>query len=181
VTKIYLLGQWAFWLQQLITVNIKERRKDHWQMVAHHLVTILLIYTSYMLHLNRVVNVILILTDGPGIVPKGCYQGSQDALIGPTPLPKHGWVHVFQPFWNPSGRICYNETFRWVLMDAFGFLQLLMAIWFVLIVRVAIRVLKGLGADDIRSDDEGEEDAELEGAAEIKGNQKDVYMHYKQP
>jgi acyl-CoA-dependent ceramide synthase len=66
-------------------------------------------------------------------------------------------------------------------MAALGFLQLLMAIWFVLIVRVAIRVLKGLGADDIRSDDEGEEDAELEGAAEIKGNQKDVYMHYKQP
>ncbi|KAL3491420.1 TLC domain-containing protein [Aspergillus germanicus] len=230
-TKFYILGQWAFWLQQLIIVNIEERRRDHWQMVAHHLVTILLIYTSYMLHLTRAANVMLVLmdvvdiffplakclkyagfstlcdimfgifmlswflarhvlyliifwsawTDGPGIVPKGCYQGSQDALIGPTPLPKHGWVHIFEPFWNPSGRICYNETFRWVLMAALGFLQLLMAIWFVLIVRVAIRVLKGLGADDIRSDDESEEDAELEGAAETEDNHKDVDMHRKQP
>jgi hypothetical protein len=61
--KFYILGQWAFWLQQLIIVNIEERRKDHLQMVAHHLVTILLIYTSYTLHLTRVANVILVLMD----------------------------------------------------------------------------------------------------------------------
>jgi acyl-CoA-dependent ceramide synthase len=63
VTKFYILGQWAFWLQQLIIVNIEEHRKDHWQMVAHHLVTILLIYTSYMLHLTQAANVILVLMD----------------------------------------------------------------------------------------------------------------------
>ncbi|KAJ0415008.1 TLC domain-containing protein [Aspergillus carlsbadensis] len=59
----HILGQWAFWLQQLIVVNIEERRKDHWQMVAHHLVTILLVYTSYMLHFTRVANLILTLMD----------------------------------------------------------------------------------------------------------------------
>lgn len=55
--------QWAFWLQQIIVINIEDRRKDHWQMLAHHLVTILLIHTSYSLHLTRVANLVLVLMD----------------------------------------------------------------------------------------------------------------------
>lgn len=63
ITKTYILGQCAFWLQQVIVINIEERRKDHWQMLAHHVVTILLIYTSYTLHLTTVANLVLVLMD----------------------------------------------------------------------------------------------------------------------
>jgi acyl-CoA-dependent ceramide synthase len=61
--KGYMLGQLSFWVQQLLVINIEERRKDHWQMLAHHLVTIGLIYSSYRYHHTRVGNVILVLMD----------------------------------------------------------------------------------------------------------------------
>jgi acyl-CoA-dependent ceramide synthase len=41
-------------------------------------------------------------------------------------------------------------------------LQVITAIWFVAIVRVAVKVCRGGSAEDIRSDDEGEEEEEAE-------------------
>ncbi|KAF5664824.1 sphingosine n-acyltransferase lag1 [Fusarium heterosporum] len=61
--KVYMLAQLAFWLQQLIVVNIEKRRKDYWQMISHHIVTIALVYCSYRYGLTRVGNVVLILMD----------------------------------------------------------------------------------------------------------------------
>ncbi|RFN54946.1 sphingosine n-acyltransferase lag1 [Fusarium flagelliforme] len=61
--KRYMLAQTAFWLQQMITVNIEKRRKDYWQMISHHVVTITLCYSSYRYGLTRVSNVVLILMD----------------------------------------------------------------------------------------------------------------------
>jgi acyl-CoA-dependent ceramide synthase len=68
ITKAYILCQWAFWLQQLVVINIEERRKDHWQMLAHHIITIVLMSTSYALHLTRVANLVLVLMDVVDIV-----------------------------------------------------------------------------------------------------------------
>jgi acyl-CoA-dependent ceramide synthase len=61
--KWYILAQFAFWLQQIVVVNIEERRKDHWQMFTHHIVTCMLLFTSYGYHHTRVANVILVLMD----------------------------------------------------------------------------------------------------------------------
>ena len=61
--KGYMLAQLGFWLQQLIVINIEERRKDHWQMFTHHIVTSVLIYTSYRYGQTRVGNLILVLMD----------------------------------------------------------------------------------------------------------------------
>lgn len=66
--KGYMLAQLAFWLQQILVINIEERRKDHWQMFAHHVITISLIYASYRYGYTRVGNLILILMDGVDIV-----------------------------------------------------------------------------------------------------------------
>lgn len=63
LVKSYMLAQLAFWLQQMIVVNIEKRRKDYWQMVSHHIVTIALVYSSYRYGLTRVGNVVLILMD----------------------------------------------------------------------------------------------------------------------
>ncbi|UNI16619.1 Sphingosine N-acyltransferase [Purpureocillium takamizusanense] len=210
VTKAYILGQWAFWLQQIIVINIEERRKDHWQMLAHHIITVMLISASYGLHLTRVANLILVLMDVVDIffplakclkylgfstlrdimfgffmlswfvarhvfyiitmwsiwshmaeiIPIGCYHGSQNDLIGPTPLPDHGFLHMLEPFRKPAGTICYSDSIRWGFLGALGFLQALTIVWFFMIVQVAIRVIKGIGADDIRSEDEGDDQEE---------------------
>jgi len=59
----YILGQWSFWLQQVLVINIEDRRKDHWQMLTNHFVTIALISASYAYHQTRVGNLILVLMD----------------------------------------------------------------------------------------------------------------------
>ena len=61
--KGYMLLQLAFWLQQVLVINIEERRKDHWQMLTHHFITIPLIYCSYRYGYTPVGNVILVLMD----------------------------------------------------------------------------------------------------------------------
>ena len=40
------------------------------------------------------------------------------------------------------------------------FLEVIMCMWFALIVKVAVRVLNGSGAEDVRSDDEAEEEVD---------------------
>lgn len=61
--KWYILVQYAFWLQQIMVINIEKRRKDHWQMFAHHIVTTILIFTSYGYHQTKVANLILCIMD----------------------------------------------------------------------------------------------------------------------
>lgn len=61
--KWYYLAQFAFWIQQIVVVNIEDRRKDHWQMFTHHIVTCVLILTSLGYNQMRVGNVILCIMD----------------------------------------------------------------------------------------------------------------------
>lgn len=63
LAKWYYLVQFAFWLQQIVIVNIEERRKDHWQMFTHHIITCALIFSSYGYHQSRVGTLILCLMD----------------------------------------------------------------------------------------------------------------------
>lgn len=63
VMKFYALAQWAFWLQQILVINIEERRKDHWQMLSHHFITTILISSCYFYHHTRVGNLILVIMD----------------------------------------------------------------------------------------------------------------------
>lgn len=63
LSKWYYLVQFAFWLQQILVVNIEERRKDYAQMFTHHIITSALIFTSYGYHQTKVGNMILCLMD----------------------------------------------------------------------------------------------------------------------
>ena len=61
--KWYYLAQFAFWLQQIVVVHIEEKRKDHWQMFTHHIITSVLIFGSYGNYQTKVGNVILCTMD----------------------------------------------------------------------------------------------------------------------
>ncbi|KAK8062043.1 sphingosine n-acyltransferase lac1 [Apiospora phragmitis] len=211
VSKAYFLAQWAFWLQQVLVINIEERRKDHWQMLTHHFVTIALISCAYYYHQTRVGNLILVLmdlvdiflplakcfkylgftttpdvlfgvfmvtwfftrhvfygmacwsvySDIPKQIPIPCFKGTDDNLIGPFQAPE-GWSHLLEPFRNPSGTVCFTDNIRWGFLGCLLFLQVITIAWFITIIQVAIRVLKGGAADDVRSDDEAEEEEEYE-------------------
>jgi acyl-CoA-dependent ceramide synthase len=61
--KGYILAQWSYCIQEVFVINIEDRRKDHWQMLTHHFVTIALISSSYTYHQTRVGSLILVLMD----------------------------------------------------------------------------------------------------------------------
>jgi very-long-chain ceramide synthase len=211
LAKWYYLVQFAFWLQQIAVVNIEERRKDHWQMFTHHIITCLLIFTSYGYHQSKVGTLILCLMDigdlvfavakilkylghqtacdiafgvfmvswvvlrhvlyltvcysvyshGTQEIQYGCYKGSVTNLTGPSPVP-NDWDHLTQPFRDPVGLVCWNDNIKWTFLAMLLALQVVLLIWFGMIMRVAYKVLSGQGADDSRSDDEDEEEEEEE-------------------
>ncbi|RDL33014.1 uncharacterized protein BP5553_08453 [Venustampulla echinocandica] len=148
--KGYILWQWSFWIQQVVVINIEDRRKDHWQMLTHHFVTIALISASYAYHQTRVGNQILVMIDVVDLI-----------FPGPFPIPQ-GWSHLLDPFRHPTGTVCFNDNIMLGFLSYLLILQVMMLVWSVFIIRVAVRVLNGKGAEDIRSDNEEEENGEEE-------------------
>ncbi|WQF90004.1 Putative TRAM1-like protein [Colletotrichum destructivum] len=61
--KMYILTQWAYWAQQVVSVNIEVRRKDYWETIVHHAITNSLIAACYAYHQTRVGHLILVLMD----------------------------------------------------------------------------------------------------------------------
>ncbi|KAG5928516.1 hypothetical protein E4U42_000499 [Claviceps africana] len=205
--KGYVLAQWAFWLQQIIVINIEERRKDHWQMFSHHIITTLLISSCYCYRLTRVGNVILVIMDvvdlflpaakclkyagynaicdamfvvfmlswliarhilyimvcwsvyahTSEVIPFGCFTGSDDHLIGPE-APPSGMMWMVEPFISSTGRLCHTELVKWCFLAPLLLLQGITIYWFTMILRVALKVIRGDGAEDSRSDHESVEE-----------------------
>jgi very-long-chain ceramide synthase len=61
--KWYYLAQLAFWIQQILVIHIEKRRKDHAQMLTHHIITCTLISITYVYRYTRAANVVLCLMD----------------------------------------------------------------------------------------------------------------------
>lgn len=93
------------------------------------------------------------------MIPSACYSGSYENLVGPMPVPD-GLSYMLEPYFNSTGRVCYNDTIRWSFLTPLLLLQGITIVWFTMIIRVAMKVLRGDGAEDSRSDDEEEEEEE---------------------
>ncbi|KAF2118618.1 TLC domain-containing protein [Lophiotrema nucula] len=61
--KGYYLLSFAFALQQIVIIHIEQARSDHWAMLAHHIVTSVLLFGSYSLYQTRVGSVIVCIMD----------------------------------------------------------------------------------------------------------------------
>ena len=61
--KVYYLSQMAFWVQQILVIHLEEKRKDHYQMLTHHFITVALMSTSYGFRQLRVGNAVLVCMD----------------------------------------------------------------------------------------------------------------------
>lgn len=73
--KLYYLSQLAFWIQQIGVIHVEERRKDHYQMLTHHCVTVALISTSYGFRQCRVGTAVLVCMDLVDLVfPVSCFM-----------------------------------------------------------------------------------------------------------
>jgi hypothetical protein len=61
--KWYLLVELAFLIQSIFIIHVEERRKDHYQMFAHHIITSTLLTSAYIYGFYNVSNVVLCLMD----------------------------------------------------------------------------------------------------------------------
>ena len=98
-------------------------------------------------------------SDSVRIVGTSCYSGSNEALSGPHAIPR-GWGYLLEPFLDSKGKVCYSDPIMWAFLGPLLILQVIIMLWFFMIVRVAVRVIRGDGADDVRSDGEEEEEEE---------------------
>lgn len=97
-------------------------------------------------------------TEAPNIIKYGCYWGPNSNLQGPIEPPDQ-LGHLIQPFLDPEGLVCWSTNIARYFMVTLVSLQVILLLWFAMIIRVAVKVIRGGGAEDSRSDDEepGEE------------------------
>ncbi|KAJ4311370.1 Sphingosine N-acyltransferase lag1 [Neodidymelliopsis sp. IMI 364377] len=218
VFKWYYLVQWGFWIQQILVVNIEEKRKDYAQMLTHHLFTTALMFLSYGYYHMRVGTVILcimdfvdiilptakllkymgystacdiafgafvvswvitrhvfymmvcwsIYADAPVDMAPGCYYSDNTFVpaSNATEFNRLGgnapWSNLLKAYTDQNGPICWNPNLRYYFLALLLTLQVFCLIWFGTIAKVVYKVVKGSAPEDIRSDDEGDEDEELE-------------------
>lgn len=67
------------------------------------------------------------------------------------------WGHLLGPFKDLNGPICMNRRVKWIFLSFLLFLQGLSLIWFGMVIRVVVGVLRTGNAEDTRSDDEEDE------------------------
>ncbi|KAJ2718944.1 Sphingosine N-acyltransferase lag1, partial [Coemansia sp. Cherry 401B] len=182
--KWYYLVQTAFWISNIYTIFVEERRKDHVEMLTHHVVTIALVLLSYHFHFTRFGHVFMLVMDFPDIFLSAAklirYLGNEmlpNILFG---LFTVSWVatkhylciKMMLSIWTegivevplekryplcPDSYASYPIVgFMWAILCV---LQTVLIYWFVMILKVLEKVLvKGEDAEDSRSDDEDNDD-----------------------
>ena len=65
--KTYYLLQFAYWLQQALVMllRLEKPRKDYYELIAHHLVTLWLIGWSYLINLTMIGTTVFVCMDIP--------------------------------------------------------------------------------------------------------------------
>lgn len=61
--KGYYLMQLAFYFHLVYTIHAEKKRKDHYAMLSHHIITITLIASSYYANFTRIGNAVLCCMD----------------------------------------------------------------------------------------------------------------------
>ena len=70
------------------------------------------------------------------------------------------WGNLLTAYNDRNGPICWNPSLRYYFLALLLTLQVFCLMWFATIARIVYKVISGAPADDLRSDDEGEEDVE---------------------
>lgn len=195
LTKFYYLSQAAFWIQQLIVLNVEKPRKDHYQMLAHHIVTILLVCGSYAVNFTGIGTAIHVTMDVSDIILFVAkmlnYVGGGVACDSVFAVFVLSWIYtrhyVFTKIiWAIYYQLPQDISFdfnvsegrlaRYDLWVAFlgllVLLEILLVFWLVLILRIMWNVVIGNGADDEREDSDSECEEEPTDAKRI--NEKEI-------
>ncbi|KAI6035332.1 TLC domain-containing protein [Pisolithus orientalis] len=176
--KLYYITQTAFYSHQMFILNAEARRKDHGQMMTHHVITVFLLVASYFTNYTRIGCLIAVIMDFSDILLPiakmfryiGLYTLC-DITFGSFLVSwlitrhvlfviaiKSAWFDsvrlVPENSWAPERGAYFSEITNNTFVSLLVFLEILQVVWFWMICRVAWRVLTGQGASDHRSDEE---------------------------
>jgi len=182
--KRYYLMQMAYWIQQqlVLVLGLEKPRKDYYELVAHHFVTIWLVGWSYLINLTLIGNAVYMSMDIPDTwlaLALGLnYLRAERAKIVAFAVLLVAWTYfrhilnfyILYSVWfeydliPESSRVWIwaNGTYLnwWMKYQVFIpllLLQFLNIFWYFLIWRIAIRGLRTRNVQDERSDNEDDD------------------------
>ncbi|CAM0138159.1 unnamed protein product [Umbelopsis sp. WA50703] len=178
----------GFWIQQWYVLHIEKRRKDHYAMLSHHVITFALIVSSYCVNFTRIGNAVLCCMDFADIllpfakilnylnlrticdIAFGLFAVSWlvtrhilfTIIIWSTAFsrPQDDPQKYMDMKWEPEKGKYFTPTTQKIYLGLFLLLDMIILFWFAMILKVIIKVLTGNAASDTRSDseDSGDED-----------------------
>lgn len=180
MVKKYYLVSIAFWMQQVVVLNVEEKRKDHFQMFSHHVITVALVIGSYYYYFTRIGNCILMLMDLVDIFLSTAkilkYSGFSRLCDVMFILFLVSWVILRHGVYNylcwltyarsaslmtdslcglaSASKRCWTPQIMNTFLYLLGGLQIITLVWMYMIAKVAYKVIMGNRAEDLRSDDE---------------------------
>lgn len=179
--KAVYLWEASNYIHQLFAINLEARRSDFWQMLTHHVVTLCLIGSSFAASFHRVGYGVLLLMDPADVCLSTAkllkYIGWQklcDVMFGVFMLTWTITRHVlymvllWSCYHDAPRYISFRTSVDWVsghmltrttytmFLVLLTTLQVILLIWFVMIIKVAIHVLTKGEAIDSRSDDDSD-------------------------
>ncbi|KIM46094.1 hypothetical protein M413DRAFT_65240 [Hebeloma cylindrosporum] len=179
--KRYYLMQFAYWWQQLLVLvlGLEKPRKDYWELVAHHFVTLWLIGWSYLVNLTYVGNAVYMSMDIPDTFLAFSkilnYIQWNTAKVYAFAIFFGIWTYfrhylniwilwsvwTEQPnipestkHWNWSEGVYMPGWMRYQIFLPLLVLQFLNLFWYTLMIKILIKGLTTNEVDDHRSDDE---------------------------
>ncbi|VDB90082.1 unnamed protein product [Peniophora sp. CBMAI 1063] len=183
--KAYYLAQAAYWCQQLIVLalRLEKPRKDYYELIAHHLVTLWLVGWSYGINLTLIGNAVYTSMDIPDTFLAFSkilnYLRFERAKVVSFVIFLCVWTYfrhwlnlvmlwsVYAEFdsmpetskrWAPDDGVWMVWWMKWQVFAPILLLQILNLFWYYLILRILWRAVMVGETDDVRSDDEGDDE-----------------------
>lgn len=183
--KLFYLGQASFWAQQaaVLVLQLEKPRKDYRELVFHHIVTLLLIWSSYVFHFTKMGLFIYVTMDISDFwLALSKTVNYLDHPLTPTIFIififhwvylRH-WVNMrilwsvlteFRTVGNFVLNFATQQYKCWIslpiVFSLIAALQLVNLYWMFLILRILYRLIKDNVRKDERSDSESDEEEEL--------------------
>ncbi|CAE7203639.1 unnamed protein product [Rhizoctonia solani] len=183
--KSYYLLQASYWTQQLLVLalGLEKPRKDFVELIIHHIVTIYLISSSYIVNLTWIGNAVFITMDISDIF-LSLSKIFNYLRMNKTKVVSFGWFAIVWSYlrhwlnlvilWSvwfefdlisdrrldPAKQLFMPWFAKYMIFFPIFLLQLVNLFWYLLILRILIRAIFAPDldkVDDDRSDDEGDD------------------------
>ncbi|MCJ1313628.1 hypothetical protein MMC25_007307 [Agyrium rufum] len=192
VFKAYYLLQASYWAQQAIVLllQLEAPRKDYYELVGHHIVTITLIWCSYRFHFTYMGLAVYITHDVSDffLATSKCLSYVDSSIVIPYfTIFMSAWIYLrhylnlrilwatltifrtvgpFELNWETQQYKCWLS--QYIAFSLLSALQAINLFWLYLIIKIALTVVFSSEIRDVRSDDE-EEPELIEDAPTMNG------------